>query len=199
MCHGENLSLQKGMNYSSRSDHSVLLMSLRKALPIKIALQDNGLTLIYEGHDASRGGAIQDSKKIDQPQYLPSGKLTENGKFFEAALRYKNDGDARLVRVYEKLRDGIWPTTAISSLWTRGRESWQAAGFQIQTSCCRSQNSTARAFIRKKRSDTDYCSPPATSRLGVGNDVVEVQSSGEIAKVHLPPSRTKPPFYGPKE
>ncbi|HWY62009.1 MAG TPA: HNH endonuclease [Rhizomicrobium sp.] len=96
------------MNYSSRSDQSVLLMSLRKGAPYQDHVEDNGLTLIYEGHDASRGGVVRDPKTIDQPQYLPSGKLTENGKFLEAARRYKNDGEARLVRVYEKLRDGIW-------------------------------------------------------------------------------------------
>jgi hypothetical protein len=34
--------------------------------------------------------------------------LTENGKFFGAAQRYKDGSAPRLVRVYEKLRDGIW-------------------------------------------------------------------------------------------
>jgi hypothetical protein len=108
MCQGENLSLQKGMNYSPRSDHSILLMSLRKGAPYQDRIEDNGLTLIYEGHDVSRRSDILDPKAVDQPQYLPMGALTENGKFFEAASRYKRNGEARLVRVYEKLRDGIW-------------------------------------------------------------------------------------------
>jgi len=47
-------------------------------------------------------------KSIDQPKHLPSGKLTENGKFFEAATRHKAGKGTRFVRVYEKLRDGIW-------------------------------------------------------------------------------------------
>jgi len=34
--------------------------------------------------------------------------LTENGKFLGAAQRYKEGSAPRLVRVYEKLRDGIW-------------------------------------------------------------------------------------------
>ena len=39
----------------------------------------------------------------------PSGGLTENGKFYEAAMRHKNDGaKAEVVKVYEKIRDGIW-------------------------------------------------------------------------------------------
>jgi hypothetical protein len=108
MCQAEGLSLQKGMNYCPLKDHSILLMSVRKGAPYADRVEDGGFTLIYEGHDVARGGDIPDPKAVDQPEYLLSGKLTENGKFVAAATRHKNGGEARLVRVYEKLRDGIW-------------------------------------------------------------------------------------------
>jgi len=108
MCRDENLSLQKGMNFCPRSDHSILLMSLRKGAPYQDRVENDGAILIYEGHDAPRSSAVPNPKSIDQPGFLPSGALTENGKFFEAASRFKKTGEARLVRVYEKLRDGVW-------------------------------------------------------------------------------------------
>src|SRR5207249_2782472 len=67
-------------------------------------------TLEYEGHDAPRlRGSNVDPKKIDQPMKLPSDKLTENGKFFEAAMAAKS-GAAKpeVIQVYEKIADGIW-------------------------------------------------------------------------------------------
>ena len=112
MCRDENLSLQKGMNFCPRSDHSILLMSLRKGAPYQDRVENDGAILIYEGHDAPRSSAVPNPKSIDQPGFLPSGALTENGKFFEAASRFKKTGEARLVRVYEKLRDGVWAEMA---------------------------------------------------------------------------------------
>jgi hypothetical protein len=107
MCVAEGISLQKGMNYCPMKGRSILLMSRRSNAPYRDRVEDNGLTLIYEGHDMSRAHTT-DPKSADQPKYLPSGKLTENGKFIEAANRHKAGAATRLVRVYEKLRDGIW-------------------------------------------------------------------------------------------
>lgn len=39
---------------------------------------------------------------------LPSGTLTENGKFYQAALKYKSSGTAKVIKVYEKINNGIW-------------------------------------------------------------------------------------------
>lgn len=108
MCQIEGLSLQKGMNYCPHRDHSIFLMSLRKDAPYRDRVEDGGQTLIYEGHDATKTQQTPVPKLIDQPGVLPSGMLTENGKFFAAANRYKAGEGARSVRVYEKLRDGIW-------------------------------------------------------------------------------------------
>ena len=46
---------------------------------------------------------------MDQPRITFRGSLTENGKFEEAVRRYKaNQLPPERVRVYEKIRDGIW-------------------------------------------------------------------------------------------
>lgn len=107
-CAARRACLQKGMNYCPLMDRSILLMSLRRGAPYRDWVEDGGLTSIYEGHDAPRNEANQNPKTRDQPGALPSGRLTENGKFFAAAQRYKGGGASRPVRVYEKLRDGIW-------------------------------------------------------------------------------------------
>jgi hypothetical protein len=54
MCQREGTSLQRGMNFRLRGRHSVILMSLRPNAPYADRVEDDGLTLIYEGHDVPR-------------------------------------------------------------------------------------------------------------------------------------------------
>jgi hypothetical protein len=109
MCQEEGASLQRGMNFRLRSGVSVILMSLRKGAPYADRIEDNGKILIYEGHNVARTKDGPDPKKVDQPRALPSGKPTQNGLFFDASLRAKKDlAVAELVKVYEKLHNGVW-------------------------------------------------------------------------------------------
>lgn len=110
MCNNENVeTLQRGMNYRLGTGHSVLLMSRRANAPYEDEIEDEGRTLIYEGHDVPRSADIPDPKIIDQPMITKSGSLTENGKFYEAAQRFRRDGvRPEIVRVYEKIQSGIW-------------------------------------------------------------------------------------------
>lgn len=56
-------------------------------------------------------------KEIDQSLYLPSGLFSENGKFFNAALKFKkNNNDVELIKVYEKIKPGIWVYNGIFKL-----------------------------------------------------------------------------------
>lgn len=107
MCVQEGASLQRGMNFRLRGKHSVILMSQRANAPYQDSVRDDGM-LIYEGHDQPRSTAVPDPKSVDQLLNLPSGRPTENGKFFAAATRHKAGGRPELVRVYEKIRTGIW-------------------------------------------------------------------------------------------
>lgn len=109
VCLREGVNLQKGMYFDIGNGHSVLLMSLRRNAPYKDRFEGDDTTLIYEGHDAPHRRDGADAKTIDQPEYTSSGRLTENGKFHKAAQEYKKRlrAPAR-VRIYEKLRMGIW-------------------------------------------------------------------------------------------
>ena len=87
----------------------MILMSVRTNAPYRVELQDNGTVLIYEGHDVARRIGGPDPKNVDQPERSPNGSLTENGRFHQAAADYKEGRSGpHLVRVYEKIRDGIW-------------------------------------------------------------------------------------------
>ena len=109
MCQSESASLQKGMNFRLHGGASVLLMSLRRGAPYADDIREDGRVLIYEGHDEARRRDRPDPKTIDQPMRNPSGNLTQNGLFYEAAGRYKEGkAEPELVRVYEKVRSGIW-------------------------------------------------------------------------------------------
>jgi hypothetical protein len=116
MCLQEGVSLQRGMNFRIKGGITVILMSLRKGAPYADRVEDDGEILIYEGHDVPKNLA-RDPKSVDQPDYTPRGTLTMNGKFFQAAMKYKNDkGTAELVKVYEKIKDGIWVYNGVFEL-----------------------------------------------------------------------------------
>lgn len=109
MCGNEGVNLQRGMNYHLRGDTSVILMSLRPNAPYADKVEADGRILIYEGHDVSKTAENPIPKVINQPMHNPGGTLTQNGLFYEAALRSKNgEYNPEIVKVYEKLHAGIW-------------------------------------------------------------------------------------------
>jgi hypothetical protein len=116
MCLEEGVGLQKGMNFKIKGERTIILMSLRKGAPYADRVEDNGETLIYEGHNIPKNLA-RNSKSVDQSDYTPKGTLTENGKFFQAAMKFKDGkADAELVKVYEKIKDGIWVYNGVFEL-----------------------------------------------------------------------------------
>lgn len=109
MCQREKSTLQRGMNYRIGGNYSVVLVSFRRNAPYEDMLLEDGITLIYEGHDAQKNFTNKNPKYVDQPEYTPKGSLTENGKFHQAAQEYKRGNrEPELVKVYEKMDQGIW-------------------------------------------------------------------------------------------
>ena len=124
MCRREGQSLQRGMNFSLSGLYSVILMSVRPNAPYRDRFENGGFILIYEGHDLSRSATVPDPKRLDQPEKSVFGKLTENGKFFQAAAAFKRgEGEARRVRVYEKIKEGIWSYNGLFRLVDAWNES----------------------------------------------------------------------------
>lgn len=136
MCRAEGVNLQRGMNYGRGKRQSVILMSLRKGAPYADRVEDNGKVLMYEGHDRPRQQDGPDPKSVDQPMRTPRGGLTENGLFYEAAKRHAEDGESpELVRVYEKLRAGIWVFSGVFKLldaWTEPSNSRSVFKFRLE-------------------------------------------------------------------
>jgi hypothetical protein len=62
MCFREGVNLQRGMNYHLGGDYSVILMSVRPNAPYRDEVIDNGLALVYEGHDVPRSDQSIDPK-----------------------------------------------------------------------------------------------------------------------------------------
>jgi len=122
MCQIEGTSLQKGMNFRLKGNHSVILMSVRENSPYEDQITEDGTVLIYEGHDIPKSIGIRDPKSMDQPEYRNSGSLYENGKFHVAAQGFKagNKGPD-IVKVYEKIKSGIWSGNGFFHLV----DSWQ--------------------------------------------------------------------------
>lgn len=122
MCQREGTSLQRGMNFGLGGTHSVVLMSVRSGAPYQDRLEEDGTVLIYEGHDQPRSKDCPDPKKVDQPHQYSSGSLTQNGLFHRAVEEYRqSERPPERVRVYEKIKQGIWAYNGVFHL----TDSWQ--------------------------------------------------------------------------
>jgi hypothetical protein len=124
MCHREGASLQRGMNFGLRGNHSVILMSLRRNAPYADRLEEGGSVLVYEGHDLPRTTRTLNPKEHDQPESTPGGRLTQNGLFHQAAQHFKRgECPPERVRVYEKIHTGIWSYNGVFHLVDSWRET----------------------------------------------------------------------------
>jgi hypothetical protein len=112
------------MNYRLGRNHSVILMSVRPGAPYNDRLEDAGTILIYEGHDEPRSLGGADPKVIDQPELNEAGRPTQNGLFHQAAQGFKaGQREPERVRVYEKIRQGIWSYNGVFHLVDSWREA----------------------------------------------------------------------------
>ena len=136
MCVAEQMQLQRGMNFRPRGRRSVILMSVREGAPYADRVEDEGRVIIYEGHDVHRSRDGPNPKTVDQPEFIPSGKPTENGKFAAAARAFKaGDSDAELVNVYEKIKTGIWVFNGVFRLvdaWAEPSEGREVFKFRLE-------------------------------------------------------------------
>jgi len=123
VCQRESgVNLQQGMNFRLHGKHSVIVMSTRPNAPYADRLEDEGRVLIYEGHNQKRSATYRTPELLDQLEFTKSGRLTDNGKFKKAALDFKAGKQApERVRVYEKIKKGIWSYNGVFHLedaWT---------------------------------------------------------------------------------
>ena len=136
LCLIEGVNLQRGMNFRLKADYSVVLMSARPGAPYTDIVQDEGKTLIYEGHDIPRTKGIKDPKQYDQPLATVNGKLTQNGFFHVAAKGFQNGENLpERVKVYEKLRNGIWAYNGIFHLldsWIEQTQDRKVFKFRLE-------------------------------------------------------------------
>jgi hypothetical protein len=135
MCAPFGVNLQRGMNYRLRNNESLILMSVRRGAPYEDKFDEGGRVIVYEGHDVPRNIGV-DPKRVDQTEHHPSGRLTQNGLFMEAVRRFQaGKAEAERVRVFEKIRDGIWVYNGLFELvdgWHETKSSRQVFKFRLQ-------------------------------------------------------------------
>lgn len=136
MCALEGMSMRRGMSFRPRRRTSVLLMSIRPGAPYDDQVQDNGKTLIYEGHDNPVPADGKKPKDVDQEARFADGRLTQNGLFYEAAQACKEGrSPPEVVRVYEKIKTGIWVYNGHYELgdgWTQSSEGRKVFKFRLR-------------------------------------------------------------------
>lgn len=138
MCREEGLNLQRGMNFGNNRRPSIILMSRRPGAPFDDHIEENGRVLIYEGHDVPQTSGGPNPKTVDQPERGPSGSLTQNGIFLQAANQHRTSGTpAESVRVYEKMRTGIWTFNGVFKLidaWKQESKGRLVFKFRLEVS-----------------------------------------------------------------
>lgn len=135
MCLREGVNLQRGMNYGLGGHYSVILMSVRTNAPYADKFDGDCSTIIYEGHDIPRTPNEKNPKNKDQQEHTTSGLLTQNGKFYCAAQKYKNGlCSPERVKVYEKIKEGIWSYNGVFHLidsWKEKSNGRQVFKFKL--------------------------------------------------------------------
>ena len=135
MCRQEGISLQRGMNFRVHGPISLILMSRRRGAPYRDRIEDGGKTLVYEGHDAPRTRGGPEPKELDQPEFSSTGRLTQNGLFWKAVTEYKaNRAPAAQVKVYDKIKTGIWTYAGVFELvdgWLETEDGRQTFRFKL--------------------------------------------------------------------
>ncbi|MGH9543642.1 MAG: HNH endonuclease [Terriglobales bacterium] len=93
---------------------------------------------MYEGHDVPKTFNGPNPKDVDQSDRHPGGQLTQNGLFADAAARYKRGvSPTELVKVYEKIRSGIWVYNGLFELvdsWVEQSEGRKVFKFKLRLS-----------------------------------------------------------------
>jgi len=136
MCADFGVNLQRGMNFRLRGKESLILMSLRPGAPYADRLEDGGRVIIYEGHDIPKTRGGPSPKEVDQPEFMPGGRLTQNGLFLDSVRRYKlGRVEPERVRVFEKIRAGIWAYNGLFRLtdaWQETSDRRQVFKFKLE-------------------------------------------------------------------
>jgi hypothetical protein len=113
-------------------------MSLRRGAPYADRLEEGGRVLIYEGHDVARTKDCPNPKSVDQPDFYPGGRPTQNGLFLLAVKRYKDgQAPAERVKVFEKIRAGIWVYNglfALADAWSEQSGGRRVFKFRLEMS-----------------------------------------------------------------
>lgn len=155
ICDVEEASLQRGMNYRLHGTNTVILMSRRRNAPYSDRIEDEGRTLIYEGHDIKQSEGGPDPKTVDQPSGTPSGTLTQNGLFLKAATEFKKGKrEPEPVRVYEKIHTGIWVyngTFRLVDAWPEPSEGRQVYKFRLEVTEETSESKTPEPDLERTR------------------------------------------------
>ena len=88
----EGFRPQNGMYFKPKNNnYLIVLMSVRDDAPYQDEISEDGKRIVYEGHNLNKRYCKGRSPNtFDQPLFLPSGKLTENGKFAKAANYFKD-------------------------------------------------------------------------------------------------------------
>ena len=183
MCVIEGQSLQRGMNFRSRGHRTVILMSVRRGAPYRDRFEDEGRVIIYEGHDVPRSES-RDPKRRDQPEKTSRGALTQNGRFLRSAKEAQAGGTAELVRVYEKIKDGIWVFNGVFALtdaWNEHDEHRVVFKFRLEL-----QDSFTEDEDRRHKTDLEHSRViPSAVKLEVWRrDKGRCQICGSVDNLH---------------
>ena len=109
MCREEGVNLQRGMNFGSSGRPSVVLMSRRPAHLTTTGLKMMVVSLSTKATTGHKSGAARTQRRSTNLSAGQGARLPRTDYFLQAASQHRELGTpAECVRVYEKMRTGIW-------------------------------------------------------------------------------------------
>ena len=141
MCLREKASLQRGMNFNLGRTYSVILMSVRPGAPYHDRFEEDGMVLVYEGHDVTKR-ENPSPKTVDQPEFLRMGSFStqRGGTRMDSSTHI-------LFACTKKLEKGSGTTTDFSNWWMYGKSSTADGKSSSSSSCSRLTIEFRKALI----------------------------------------------------
>jgi hypothetical protein len=109
LCNEEGGIMQRGVNHRPGADASVALIGIRPEAKYSEQVSEDGSEIVFVGEEVPPDSQGRPPEKYDQPMRDEKGKLTQNGRFYDAAIVYKQGRSApEVVTLYGEVKDDAW-------------------------------------------------------------------------------------------
>jgi len=118
----EGMELGRSMVFRDLEDRISVFLVLPREGVFSDSWDERHHAYVFRGHDSV---TVESGREKDQLAMYESGRLSENGKFYKAAIAHREGSrkDPLQVQIYEKVASGVWYDKGIFNLVDAVQES----------------------------------------------------------------------------